>query len=65
MGGHIIIRSEIRHTLSKPLHLAALPTAKQQAVNTILTIPNDQWTMQDCSVLANAVEWLMCNYPNS
>lgn len=65
MGGHIIIRSEVRQALSKPLHLAALPTAKQQAVNAILAIPNEQWTMQDCGVLANALEWLMCNYPHS
>lgn len=65
LGGHIIIRSQIRDALSKPLHLAALPTAKQQAVNAILMHPNDEWTDQDVAVLVNAMEWLACHFPNS
>lgn len=65
MGGHVIIRSEIRESLSKPLHLAALPTAKQQAVNAILMTQNELWSDKDVAVLINAMEWLACNFPNS
>ncbi len=65
MGGHIIIRSQIRDTLSDPLNQAALPTAKLQAVQSILNQPNDQWSDQDIGILMSAIEWLGCNFPNS
>lgn len=65
MGGHIIIRSQIRDTLSDPLNQAALPTAKLQGVKAVLAHNNDQWSDADCCTLTNAIEWLACNFPNS
>ncbi len=65
MGGHIIIRSQIRQMLTDPMNQAVMPTARQHAVNTVLGKDNKDWTDQDVAVLVQTIEWLGCQYPDS
>ena len=63
MGGHIIIKHDIRNALSDSMNNAALPDPLRGDVNAVLAKDDSAWTQTDCIVLAGAVGYLLCNCP--
>ena len=65
MGGHVIIRSQIRSAAEDPLNNAAIPDPLRTTVNAILANANSSWSHTDCYTLAFALALIACDNPNS